>query len=319
VIDATAYQPHFIDHLAPIWARLPERERFTVPTPQLAAYAEKRGVEVSIGKPAGGPLIVAGAGDFLRRPVPTVLVEHGAGQTWPGRHPSYPGGRRREHIGLYICPSERVAQANRAWYPDADYAVVGCPKMDRWLGREWERHDPPVVAVSFHWRRSAFMRYFGMLKKLDKPGKLDAPPFRIIAHAHPRIIDRFAKQYQRIGLEVVRDFDEVLERADLYACDNSSTIFEFALTGRPVVLLDTPAYRRNGSLRFGDAWDVGLHVATPDRLVPVIEQALDDPPEVRAERERIVADVYAVRDGTSSQRAADAISEWLAHDMRAVA
>jgi hypothetical protein len=314
VIDATAYQPHFIDHIAPIWERLPERGKFTVPTPQLAAHAEKRGVEVTVGKPDGGPLIVAGAGDFLRRPVPTVLVEHGAGQTWPGRHPSYPGGRRREHIGLFICPSERVAQANRAWYPDATYAVVGCPKMDRWVGREFTRHDPPVVAVSFHWRRTAFMRYYAMLKKLKDP------PFRIIAHAHPRIIDRFAKQYQRIGLEVVRDFEDVLERADLYACDNSSTIYEFALTGRPVVLLDQPGFRRGtGQLRFGAGWDVGLHATGPADFVRVIERALTDPEEVRAERERIVADVYAVRDGTSSQRAADAISEWLAHEMAAAA
>lgn len=313
-IDATAYQPHFIDHIAPIWALLPERGMFTVPTEQLARHAEKRGMEVEVAKPdPTRPLIVAGAGDFLRRPVPTVLVEHGAGQEWPGRHPSYPGGRRRDHIGLYICPSERVAAANRRWYPEAEYAVVGCPKMDRWLGRTWERHDPPVVVISFHWRRSAFMRYFGMLKKLK-----DAR-FQLIAHAHPRVIDRYAKQYRRIGLEVVRDFDEVLERADLYACDNSSTIYEFALTGRPVVLLDTPAYRRNGTLRFGDGWDVGLHVTGPKDFVPVIEKALTDPQEARSARERIVADVYAVRDGTSSQRAADAISAWLARDMQAAA
>lgn len=305
-IDATAYQPHFIDHLAPIWAKLPDRGRFTVPTPQLAKHAAKRGLEVEVGKPDETPLLVAGAGDFLRRKVPMALVEHGAGQTWPGRHPSYPGGRRREGIGLFVCPSERVAEANRRWYPEAAYAVVGCPKMDRWLGRTWERHDPPVVAISFHWRRTAFMRYFGMLKKLKNP------PFRLIAHAHPRALDRFAKQYRRIGLEVIEDFEDVLEQADLYVCDNSSTIFEFALTGRPVVLLDTPAYRKGtGQLRFGGAWDVGLHVAGPADFLPVIERALTDPPEVRRERERIVADVYAVRDGTSSQKAADAISGWL--------
>lgn len=314
MIDAHAYQSHFIDHLAPVWERLPERGRFTVPTEQLRKHAERRGVEVEIAKPAPGhPLLVAGAGDFLRRSVPTVLVEHGAGQTWPGRHPSYPGGKRREHIGLFICPNERVAQANREWYPEAQYAVVGCPKMDLHIGRTWERHDPPVVAVSFHWRQSAFGRYIVTLAKLKDP------PFRIIAHAHPRVIDRLSKAYRRIGLEVVRDFEEVLERADLYAADISSTIYEFALTGRPVVLLDTPAYRQNGQLRFGGGWDVGMHVKAPPDFVPVITEALTDPPEVRSARERVVADVYAVRDGTSSQRAADAISAWLAHGLAAAA
>ena len=306
MIDAHAYQPHFIDHIAPIWDRLPERGRFTVRSPGLVAHAEKRGVEVSVAQPGDGPLLVAGAGDFLRRRNRIALLEHGAGQTWPGRHPSYPGGKRREGIGLFICPSERVADANRRWYPEAEYAVVGCPKMDRWLGREYPRHDPPVVAVSFHWRHSALMRYLPMLKRLKDP------PFRLIAHAHPRVMARLAPLYERAGLEVVRDFEEVLEQADLYACDNSSTIFEFALTGRPVVLLDQPAYKRDGALRFGDAWDVGMHVATPDQFVPVVTEALTDPQEARSARERIVAEVYAVRDGTSAQRAADAVTAWLA-------
>jgi len=257
---------------------------------------------------------VAGAGDFLRRPGPIVLVEHGAGQTWPGRHPSYPGGKRRDHVALFVCPSERVAEANRRWYPEARYAVVGCPKLDPWVGREHPRHEPPVVAISFHWRNSALNRYLAAFRHLGRQR------FRVIGHGHPRVIARLARIYERHGIQVVRDFDEVLARADLYACDNSSTLFEFAATGRPVVLLDQPAYRRGSlPLRFGEGWDVGLHVETPDQLVPVIERALLDPPEVRAERERIVSDVYAVRDGTSSQRAAAAISEWLAQGLEAVA
>lgn len=305
MIDAHAYQPHFIDHIAPVWRALPSRGRFTVRTAALVSHAESRGIEASVGQPGDGPLLVAGAGDFLRRRNPIALLEHGAGQTWPGRHPSYPGGKRRDHIGLFICPSERVAQANRQHYPDARYAVVGCPKMDRWVGREYPRHDPPVVAVSFHWRQSAFMRYFPMLRRLDAP-------FHLIAHAHPRVIVRLARMYERAGIEVVRDFEEVLTRADLYACDNSSTIFEFALTGRPVVLLDQPSYHRDGALRFGDGWDVGLHVKTPDQFVAVVTQALQDAPETREARDAVVADVYAVRDGTSAQRAADAVVEWLA-------
>ena len=313
MIDAHAYQSHFIDHIAPVWRALPERGRFTVRTQALVRHAEKRGIEASVGQPGSGPLLVAGAGDFLRRRNPVALLEHGAGQTWPGRHPSYPGGKRRENIGLFICPSKRVADANRKWYPAADYAVVGCPKMDRWVGREYPRHDPPVVAVSFHWRQSAFMRYLPVLRRLGDQ------PFRLIGHAHPRVMPKLARIYERVGIEVVPDFEEVLERADLYACDNSSTIFEFALTGRPVVLLDQPAYRQDGALRFGEAWEVGLHVERPEQFVAVVLEALQDPPAQRQRREDIVAGVYAVHDGTSAQRAADAISGWLARGMRAAA
>lgn len=316
MIDAHSYQSHFIDHIAPVWNALPSRGRFTVRTPQLARHAESRGIEASVGQPGDGhPLLVAGAGDFLRRRNPIALIEHGAGQTWPGRHPSYPGGKRRDTIGLFICPSERVAAANRKWYPGAEYAVVGCPKMDRFVGREYPRHDPPVVAISFHWRQSAFMRYASLLKSF----RTQHLPFRIVGHSHPRVAPRLRRVYERLGIEFLADFEDVLAQADLYACDNSSTIFEFALTGRPVVLLDQPNWRRDGELRFGEAWDIGLHVSDPRHFVAVVTEALQDAPEQAQRRADIVSGVYAVRDGTSAQRAADAVTAWLARDMRAAA
>jgi hypothetical protein len=60
----------------------------------------------------------------------------------------------------------------------------------------------------------------------------------------------------------VASLREVQRRAAVYVCDNSSSMYEFAATGRPVVVLDLPegrikgiGYRRNinHGLRFWDA------------------------------------------------------------------
>ena len=116
------------------------------------------------------------------------------------------------------------------------------------------------------------------------------------------------RYYEHAGIPFVADFRDVLRRADLYACDNSSTLFEFASTGRPVVVLNTPAYRRNihHGGRFWDWATVGLQVDHPRDLVATIVRALVDPLEVRVERDRVLDLVYQPRTG-GAERAAAAI------------
>ena len=114
---------------------------------------------------------------------------------------------------------------------------------------------------------------------------------------------------QRHGIEHVATFDEVCRRADVYVCDNSSTIFEFASTGRPVVLLNSPQYRKriHHGLRFWDAASVGVQVDTAAELPDAIQRALHE--DHSAEREAALDIVYAYRTD-AAQRAADAIMEW---------
>jgi UDP-N-acetylglucosamine:LPS N-acetylglucosamine transferase len=177
-------------------------------------------------------------------------------------------------------------------------------------------HDPspaPTVAISWHWDyntgppegRWAFPHYAEALAYL-RDG-----PWKLIGHGHPRAWRTLSRYYASLGIEAVRDFDEVMERADLYACDNSSTIFEMAATGRPVVLLNSPDYRRDveHGLRFWKMADVGLQVDEPGELVPTIARALEDPPEVAKRRAEVVAAVYDGLDGRAAARAARAIEE----------
>ena len=271
-----------------------------------------------------GPCLVASYGDVKKaRRVGygrLVFLEHGIAQTYVGvRHGSYSGGPDRGDVALFLVPNEQAAAKWRSAYPAARVEIVGSPRLDD-LPRGPRRSAPPtgkdaVVAISFHWvctvapeTQPAFSHYRLVLSRL-------AERFTVLGHAHPRFLDRIRHYYEHAGIEVVADFAEVCERADLYVCDNSSTLYEFAATARPVVVLNAPWYRRNveHGLRFWEAAHVGLQVNEPADLVPTVERALTDPwPDEREDALRIA---YAYRTG-AAERAARAI---MALDREAVA
>ena len=232
------------------------------------------------------------------------------------RHPCYAGGDDNQDVGLFLVPNEHAANRWRERYPAADVAVVGCPRLDELPERvvsidpatAVERASPPVVAVSFHWDgyacpewRSAFAWYRSAVREL-------AREVTVLGHAHPNRRD-LQKFYRDAGIEFVPDWDDVLRRADVYACDNSSTLYEFASTGRPVVVLNAPWYRREAEhgLRFWEAAGVGLNITEPQVLRDAIEDAPD--PMFDTARELALQHVYAYRTG-AAQRAAGAIAEW---------
>jgi CDP-glycerol:poly(glycerophosphate) glycerophosphotransferase len=314
MIDAYARRTHYADHIAPIWRALADRGTFSG-TPEVVQHLAAVGIDaVPAATPQGsGPIIVAGYRDARAvhgRDI--VLVEHGAGQTYSEtENGSYAGGRGRGGVRLFICPSERVADRNLERYPAARAVAVGCPKMDRWHSGD-RRPSGGAVAIAFHWNAtilpettSAFRHYRRGLRELAN--SFD----HVIGHGHPRIFSALVPEYERAGIEPVERFDEVLERADVFAVDNSSTLYEFASTDRPVVVLNAPWFRRDveHGLRFWEMADVGIGVEGPDDLVAGISRALEDPPEVADRRRQIVAEVYAACDGNASRRAADAIAE----------
>jgi hypothetical protein len=237
------------------------------------------------------------------------FIEHGAGQAYVGqagpngRNPSYAGGIDREDTELFLVPNEYSAQLWHAAYPDATVEIVGCPRLDTLPARQLDPIAPgTTIAVSFHWpayvcpESGTSVGTFG-------PALADlAKRFHVIGHAHPKgdWPERMQRVYRKAGIEFVRDFDEVCRRADLYAVDNSSTLFEFAATGRPVVVLNGQDYRRNvhHGGRFWDWATVGLQVDDPARLGDTIEEALADPVG-RVERERVLNS----RSSASAERA----------------
>jgi hypothetical protein len=125
--------------------------------------------------------------------------------------------------------------------------------------------EVPVVSYSFHFNapiapeaRTAYPWIMPAIARLKDR-------YQLIGHAHPRMFEAAKPRYERLGIEAVRDFADVCRRADLYICDNSSTLFAFAATGRPVVVLNPPWYDRkiDHGLRFWEASEVGVNCNDP--------------------------------------------------------
>lgn len=324
MIDGLATQPQYIDHLAPVWTALPPAMRgdFVVPR-ALTIHALERGI-IEATQVAGNrerPLLIAGFSDQRwahragRRRF--AFLEHGIGQSYagdPGRpaalHGSYAGGRGRDGTGLFLVPNDHAAARWTAAYPGAWVEVVGMPKLDRVARREGT--EGRVVATSFHWNCSIAPEARSTLRHYRKALPTLARQFELIGHGHPRIWRHLEPIYRAAGIWRASSFDTVLRGADVYVCDNSSTLYEFAATGRPVVVLNAPWYRRGveHGLRFWEAADVGVQVDHPSELRDAIEEALADPPERQAARAAALALALPLLDGASSARAARALEAW---------
>lgn len=324
MIDLSAREPHFLDHLAPVWRRIPLEERGKVYVG--AERTAERAVELRLGavrigyppRTGDGAVIVSAAGDLKivsrgRRRI--ALFEHGAGQTYGNRHSSYAGGSGRGRVDVFLCTSEAVARFNRRSYPTKPALVIGSPRVDELAAIPRVSSSSPTVAISFHWRADRIAPEAGTVLDeylphlADQVAELERAGVEVIGHAHPRIAEELGPLWRELGVEFVEHFDDVVARADAYAVDNSSTLFEFAALGRPVVVLNGEKYRRSVKfgLRFWTEADVGRNVDRPDDLAAGILEALEDGPELRRSREAAVARVYSVADGTSAARGALAV------------
>jgi hypothetical protein len=309
MISFYASMPHFDRHIRPIWRHIHPSLRGEY---VFDRYARRI--------PEHDLVVVASAGDLerigFRR---AVYVEHGAGQSYLGdpaslaRH-HYPGGTHPANVVGYIGPNQKVIDS---WPAVAERGVpgaaVGCPALDRWHGYPVPPASPiaPTIAITFHWdarvcpeSRSAFTHYSEEMPAIVE--SLRRQGFHVIGHCHPRDLNRRPGWWRRIGVEFCPTPDEVFARAHMLIVDNSSIALEFASLGRPIIWLNAPWYRRtiDHGGRFWSWAPAGQMVDDPDELMAMdmIDYYVTDP--YREHRERIVDEVYAFRNGTSSVRAA---------------
>ena len=330
-VNAYCSWRHYADHLLPILNALPESQRggLYCATDELAQELRLRGDRAHIIGPRdarlwpmapGAPVLVAGFVDVrAMRGRPVALVEHGAGQTYEGLvDGSYAGGRGRGRVSLFLCPSERVAERNRAVYPQAVSAVVGSARLDvLWKAREeFERHrDGKRVAVSFHWScglmpetGSGWQAFSSDVTRLAGHGQ-----WQLLGHGHPRHWSRLSKWWQRLGVECVSEWLSVVRRADVYLCDNSSTMFEACALNLPVVVLNAPQYRKDveHGLRFWEFANMGPQVEPGGSLAAAIKLS----PTFGEQRFAAAQAAYSVLpdgSGEATAKSVEAVLSWAA-------
>lgn len=337
-LDAIGAEPQFIAHLAPVWMALPHtvRGRFLVDLP-LLEYAQSKGIAPTPfdamalrNTPQvppvrdGMPCLVASVGDIkLGRRLgygPFAYLEHGAGQSYESRSDamaSYAGGPDREDNELFLVPNEYSGSRWRKAYPSARVEVVGSPRLDDLPRRDLARWPKETVAITFHWPGLAGIPYSGnALGDFHPVLPALAKAYNVIGHAHPKgdWPERMERLYQRAGIPFVRDFDDVCRQADLLIADNTSVLFEFAATGRPVVVMNASHWHKGHGpgLRFWDAAGVGINVDRPEWLIPTIEASFGDPITQDIERrEAALRFVYQPSMTGGAKRAAQAVIAWI--------
>lgn len=319
--------PHYVNFLAPIYNAMPEEHRGEF-------YALNDGVTrakhwgIDAKKFRGFRpkqlVCIASMEDYrATRPADVIFVNHGVGQTYGGDQKSaklgaYSGGEGRDRVVLFLGPSERDAAVSRAAYPDVPAVAIGVPYLDEFgdnqrpphtgrgggvIGRE----SRSVVAISFHAHvnacdetKWAWPFYREVIEQLARSGR-----YEIIGHAHPRAARKLIPWWEKLGVRYEHDWLEVLRRADVYCIDNSSTGYEAAAIGIPVVWMNAPWYRRDvhHGLRF---WDVipGYAVDEPGQLPMAIETSLWAAKDVRAEAQAVYSGLV---DGNAARRASEAI------------
>lgn len=304
-VGIVATHRQYIDHVAPVWAELAAAERgaFYV-APDVYDYARGLGLHEGPRSMKPDRWVVCSTRDLAAaRTIARgrlVWMDHGTGLQW------FPQGqlsRISNTVSLIAPPNDYLARRYAVTCPGVAVEVVGTPKMDRLLSLE-HASDGATVALSFHWTSVSRSRVLTQYE----PAVIDLMRrFRVLGHGHPHVWDKLDRWYERLGIERVRDFDDVVRRADVYACDHSSTIYEWAALGRPVVLLDHRLQHRNvqtSGLRYWDYADVGEH-ATRSDLPEVIAGVFAE--DRRApQREAATADLYPYL-GRSAERAAEVL------------
>lgn len=296
---------HFVLHAKPVFDALPEEWKGGL-------YGKAFNVRKQ--PPPNQPCIVAGWEDGQRVRTP-ILVEHGIGQAYGNSDPAYSGGRGWDHALLFLCPNEEVANRWREQF-DVPAVVVGDPSLDRFVSvPEWKRTPDPVVAFAFHHdpriatapeSRWALPEWRPWL-----PTLLKAFSYRVIGTGHPRAWKTLKPIYESAGIEAVANFTEVVERADVMACDNTSAGWEWVAIGRPVVWLGSSVYRKDVVLppRFPPIY--GEEVTYPEGLVEAVRRASRNLSSDRDKREKAARRLYGRIDGKAGYRGARAIVDLL--------
>lgn len=321
--------PHYMEHIAPIYKALPEEIQggLYVPFVQMAGTLQSRGIDAVPTPPdfdllaRDSVMMIAGVTDLAaagnKR---TVLVEHGAGQTYTDtRSGSYAGGKGRDKVGLFLCPNDTVAEKNLFGYPHAAVETVGCPRLDElYAAREWTVKNPSgTIAISFHWdcrvskeSGTAFPYFQEQIINYVQWAQMCG--IEVLGHGHPKAWPQYKAFWESVGVVPVEDWAEVAAQTDLLIVDNSSIVFEAAALDIPVVLLNSPKWRKDveHGLRFWRDAIVGPQIEAGEPINSVDANTA----EMAMARKLVANRTYGILpslEKNSTRAAAAAVTNWL--------
>lgn len=274
-ITAAASEPQYLSAIAPVWRVLDPalRGEFMVPD-HLFPDALARGVAPSAWRQPSGIGLVASERDLRLVAIPSILMEHGAGQSYSNDHASYAGGAR-ENVIMFLVPGLGPAKRNRASHPSVPVVEIGNPRLDDLRAIPSTGED--AIAVAFHWAADAGCAesgtaWYAWRDHLD----LLAERGRVLGHGHPRAFQELSGWYRAHGIEAVESYEEIVARARVLVADNTSIMYDWAALDRPVVALNSPTWNRRSrhGLRFWDAIP-GPQVDAPADLLAAFDKADD--------------------------------------------
>lgn len=313
-IDTVYWADRMWDHLGPIWDAIPDEYKGEVYQRGNYRRARRSPNVLLINHPSGLHKITPWKKDI-------VLTVHDFGETFGDTHnkiPDYLQPRNKKvKPSLFLPPGRHLHEQQQDMFPDVPSVMIGCPKLDPYhLKPPRPRNDRPVVALSFTWNWQkakgqpvgAYSYYKSIVEEIK-----NVSDWVVIGNAHPHMYNTIRYDYMKNKI-TYHTFEWVMEHADILVCDYSSIIYEFASTGRPVVLLNAPWYKdipHDQSIRFWKCAGIGLNVWEPKDVIPAIYQTLHDDPIQKSEKQAILDYVYHVRDGTSASTAANVIVKFL--------
>lgn len=293
-IDYYCPATHYLDHAVDSWSYLHELKGNLYITENLREYAESRypdlenvvyvkhlnDLKSKLAK-SNRYLLVFSYYYCQRLHTTTkcILVEHGAGLVYNSDDPHWGRHYKPGEIAHFLVTNSLLQKKIEKNNPFVPTTIVGCPKLDKYARKVPKMSKKPVFAISSHWGgtlpevQSGFDYFKDSIIELSKH-------YKVLGHWHPNLEKQLKPFYIENNIEPVADFSEVLDRADIYICDNSSTIWEFARIGKPVVLLNPPEYRKDFeheyNPRFWSYADVGVNIDSNEEFMSQIKKAIKD-------------------------------------------
>lgn len=309
--------PHYLDHLQVIWDHLGrfQGSRFSSHRDDREGW-EKVGNTPALFVPwvrrfsVNDWFLVSAFGDASRlydaghRNI--ILTEHGTGQRYVDiKSPAFIGPERAHYVKEFWMPNPHAAKT-QAMFTKKPVRLLP-PLRIQALREERakfadQRQGDPVVVMSFHSLSTGNPEQRGTVRDWEMNGALahfaQMEGIKAVGHSHPSARNIVFPTWQALGVPVFEDFMDVIRYASVYVCDNSSTLFDAAACGIPVVLLNGRSYRPavQHGLRFWQYADMGVSVwaraAEPQAaLEKAIRSTLDRDP-AKVHRDRMVRDLY---------------------------